>query len=213
MGPSSLRADASSALSLAALRRVASSLVSLAALLAACSTAAAVDFGAVDLLLVPLGGSTYDVIPRVALHVGTTPPAPVPLEYQLQVGGAVVASHTEPVNVATLCQGPGCSGSCRVSCGEQINDGSCLFFLGQCDCIVSVAPLPALHAVVIPPGSTCKLVLDPQGLVAESDETNNSVTVTVQGVPALGATGMLLVALGLILAAGLAWRRATARVE
>jgi hypothetical protein len=162
---------------------------------------AAVDFAASAVDLLPLGGSTYDAVPQVGLRVGTALGGPVPLEYQLLVNGTPAASGLAQIDLGALCAGPGCSGACKVLADGQLNDGSCLVVFEECECVVIIAPLPALHGVTIPPGSTCRLVLDPQGLVAETDETNNTYTTTLHATPASTAAGALALALALLVLA------------
>src|SRR2546426_9268966 len=159
-----------------------------------------VDFQALGLRSVPVGSQLWDVVPQVRLHVGNGATETFPLEYELFVNGGIAGSKATTIRLSTLCQGPGCAGACRVTVGDQIQDGQCSLFFEQCSCTVSVAPLEGFPSVHIPPGAECKLVLDPNGLVAELDETNNQYVVSSHPVPALWALGAGILALVLVTA-------------
>ena len=158
-----------------------------------------IDFAAVGLEAVTAGPGLVNLVPKVGVRLGTSAGDPQPLEYQVFVDGAPVGGNTSLVTLSQLCTGPGCSGDCRVTVGDQINDGVCLVLFKDCDCIVSVAPLAAVGPVHIPPGAECKLVLDPNNLVSEIDETNNSLVIGGDhAVPALSTWSLILLILMLL---------------
>ena len=69
-------------------------------------------------------------------------------------------------------------------------------------------PCWAATNISISPGNTVKVVLDPQNLVAETDETNNEFTTVFQGVPAVSRWGLIvMVVLVLTVGAVTLWRR------
>lgn len=160
------------------------------------------DFEAVDLRVVPVG-SLFNVTPVINLSVAGTFPAQVVLEYQLFVNDVLVGTNSaHTVSLLTDCEGfsdtpQTCSGACSVLIHDKPFPGTCSGTLpDDCFCKGKYTLWP-LEDVAIPDGATCRLVLDPNNLVTEIDETNNEVIILGPDhpIPATSEWGLVVLTL------------------
>lgn len=149
-------------------------------------------------------GSLYDVSPVINLSVAGTFPAEVVIEYQLFVNDVLVGSnsdHTVSLNTTCADLPTSCSGACTVLIHGEKFAGTCSGTLADCYCSGKYK-LWKLPDVAIPEGATCRLVLDPNNLVSEIDETNNTYTVRGLNHPIPTTSEWWAIAMGLMLLVG-----------
>jgi len=142
------------------------------------------DFAAEGLNVSPLGGGVYEVRPQVGIAAG--PDAlvrPLPLDFLVLVNG-VVRHDGRGANtlVRSTCDDEdNCAGGCWVAVNGERRIGRCEGAGGNCGCNVSTA-LSAL-LLSLSPGDVVQFVLDPDHRVAELNEANNDISVTVPSTP------------------------------
>ncbi len=155
-----------------------------------CIRSRSVDFAAISLALEEEEPGVVNITPIISV----TSPGTVsfPLEADILVDGVVVARE-RLFNVGVSappdrCDGQvACDGGCRVRLvrGEAFGqfDGNCdTVPTGDCVCSASF-DLTAAEEIEVSAGSVLTVVLDPDNVVPEFDETNNVFTLTI-GAPA-----------------------------
>lgn len=135
------------------------------------------DFEVTDFSLQKVADEVYDVAPKGILAYADT--FSIPVFADLFVNDIKVATdNIHYIRAASnICQqAPNCSTNCQidVTSGEGIVDGRCISYGTNCLCVtndtIDLWPFKNIH---IPDDSKVNLVLDPDNLVEEFDESNN----------------------------------------
>ncbi len=175
------------------------------------------DLVAVNLEFTPVGGGMYDVGPVIHVAAGALP---VPAHAALLVNGELQfmdTMHEYVVAPGFDCgDAPNCLPDGSLCALTGVTDHDPQSYLGQCqrqrlsfcDCFSENIHMWLMPGIRLDPGDSVRLVLDPDNLVEEADETNNVFETTFSPpLPALGGSLRVALATSLILAGALVLRR------
>ncbi|NNC83987.1 MAG: hypothetical protein HKN79_10455, partial [Flavobacteriales bacterium] len=171
------------------LRKIATAILILSAQLSFSQPAPQTDFHAEGMMvqmLPPIPGSIdsfFDIFPEVV--VSTNNEADMPLHADLYVNDILVAQDQMHM-VRAAGGGNGCPASCIGNCQIDVwhpggpvvmYGGTCVTLTSPDSCVCQTGPIELwpLQNIELEPGDILRLVLDPQNLVPEYDETNNEL--------------------------------------